>query len=290
MSALLLIDASALIHRFFYALPPLTTPKDDPIGAIYGLCVTLLKIFREQNPDHIAAAFDRPEPTFRDEIFKEYKIQRPKAADELVNQIIRMREVFELFGIPILEKTGFEADDIIGTLVEKFRGAKDLKIIVLSGDNDMLQLVDDKNNVVAQIIRSGLADAKIYDEAAVKEKYGLMPEQLPDYKALVGDASDNIPGVTGVGPKTATPLLQEYKTVEELYENLSLVPEKTVKKFKGQKENALLYKKIAAIRRDVPLEIKLLEDLKTRRLDKKKLIKYFQELGFKSLVERLMNS
>jgi len=286
MKTLLLIDASALIHRFFYALPPLTTPKGEPINAIYGLSNVLMKIFRQQKPDHIAAAFDRPEPTFRDEIFKEYKIQRPKPADELIDQIVRMREVFEIFNVQIFEKVGFEADDVIGTLADKFR-KEDVKIIILSGDNDLLQLVDDKNNIEVHITRSGISDAKKYNEAAVKEKYDLEPGQLMDYKGLVGDASDNIPGLAGVGPKTATPLLKEFKDVEGVFDNLSIVPEKTSKKFAGHKDNALLYKKLATIRHDVPLEPGALENLKAKSLETEKLKKYFTELGFNSLVNRL---
>src|SRR3989344_3816335 len=153
MKTLLLIDANALIHRFFHALPPLTTPTGQPFQAIYGLCGILLKIFKEQRPDYAAAAFDRQEPTFRDEIFKEYKMHRPPTADDLVPQIIRAREVFEAFGVKSFDVPGFEADDIIGTLAEQFRTEPDLKIVILSGDNDLLQLVVD-GKVVAQIVKT----------------------------------------------------------------------------------------------------------------------------------------
>lgn len=287
-NVLLLIDASALIHRFFYALPPLTTPKNEPIGAIFGLANVMLKIIREQTPQYIAACFDRPEPTFRDELFKEYKIQRPKPTDELISQIQKMRSMFEAFDIPVVEKAGFEADDIIGTLAEKFKNA-DVTTRVLTGDNDLLQLVDDKNNIEVQIIRKGLADAKIYNESEVEKRFGVKPTQLVDYKGIVGDASDNIPGIKGVGPKTLVPLLKKFKNIEGIYENLQSIPEKIRKKLEGQKENALFYRKIVTIRKDVPIDVSL-QDLKLGKLNKEKLIKYFNELGFKSLVQRLQQN
>lgn len=286
MKTLLLVDANALIHRFFHALPPLTTPDNQPIGAIYGLCGILLKIFREIKPDYVAAAIDHPAPTFRDEIFKEYKIHRPPTADELVSQLKRLKEVFGQFGVAVVEEPGFEADDLIGTLAEKFKQPKDLKVVILSGDNDLLQLVDDKNNVVAQLIKTGLSETITYDEKGVEEKYGLKPAQIPDYKGLVGDASDNIPGVRGVGPKTAQPLIKEWGSVEELFNSLGIIPEKTAKKFAGQKDVALLSKKLATIRRDAPAPVTL-EDLQARPLDKTELSAYFTKLGFRTLVERL---
>ncbi len=289
MKTLLLIDASALIHRFFHALPPFTTPKGEPSGALYGLCGTLLKILTEQEPEYIVAAFDRPEKTFRAEEYKEYKSHRPPTAPELISQIKRMYEVFELFGVRIVEKPGFEADDLIGALVEKFTQSPELaegKIVVMSGDLDILQLVEGEK-VVGQMFKTGITETVIYDEKAVEERFGIKPAQLPDYKGLVGDTSDNIPGVRGIGPKTAAPLIKEFGTLEEVFENLVIIPEKVAKKLADQKEIALLSKKLATIRRDAPIEVKSLEELKTEPLDKEKLTKYFREMGFKSLIERL---
>lgn len=282
----MLIDASALIHRFFHALPPFTTPKGEPSGALYGLSGTLLKILKEQTPDYIVAAFDRPEKTFREEEFKEYKIHRPPTDPGLVSQIVRMYEVFRLFGVRIVEKAGFEADDLIGSLVEKFKKEKDLRIIVMSGDLDILQLVEGEK-VVGQMFKTGITETVIYDEKAVEERFGVSPAQLPDYKGFVGDTSDNIPGVKGVGPKTAAPLIKEFGSLEEIFENLMIIPEKVAKKFSGQKEIALLSKKLATIRRDAPLDVKSIEELKAKPLDKEKLRSYFQNMGFKSLLERL---
>lgn len=293
MKTLLLIDSNALIHRFFHALPPFTGPDGQPTNALYGLCGVLLKILGgpstssgQQRPDYVAAAFDRPEKTFREEEYKEYKIHRPPTAPELVKQIISAHDVFSWFGIKTLEVPSFEADDIIATLTEKFHKEPNLKIIILSGDLDNLQLVENEK-VVVQFLKTGITETIIYDEEAVEKKYGLKPNQLPDYKGLVGDVSDNIPGVTGIGPKTASTLLKEFGTLEELFDSLAIVTNKTAaKKLEGQKEIAMLSKKLALMRKDVPIEVSL-EDLKTGELDKEKLKTEFQKLGFKTLVERL---
>ena len=288
MKTLLLIDTHALIHRFFHALPPLTTPDGQPIGAIYGICGVLIKIFKEQKPDYIAACFDTPEITFREEQFKEYKAHRPPAPNELISQIKRAPEVFDFFGIRKFAKPGFEADDLIGTLAEKFKNHSELaegKIVIVSGDLDLLQLVDD-DKVLAQISKTGITETVIYDEKAVEERYGLKPNQLNDLKGFLGDQSDNIPGVNGIGPKTATPLIKEFGSVEGVYDNLMIIPEKIVKKIKDHQEIALMSKKLATIKRDVPLEVSL-EDLRAKPLDKKALSEYFEKLGFKSLPQRL---
>lgn len=282
---LLIIDVHALIHRFFHALPPMTAPSGEPVNAIYGLSSVLLKILREQKPDYLAAAFDTPEETFREKEFRDYKIHRPPAADELVSQLKTAPEVFDHFRVKKFAQPGFEADDIIGTLVERFKKEPDLKIIILSGDLDVLQLVDDEK-VLAEISKTGVTETVLYNQAMVEERYGLKPSQLPDLKGFVGDVSDNISGVKGIGPKTAAPLIREFKTVEEVFENLGLLPEKIFKKLEEHKDEAILSKKLATIRRDVPLECSL-EDLKQTTPNKKELEEYFVRLGFKSLVKRL---
>ena len=283
MKTLLLIDAHALIHRAFHALPPLTTPSGEPAGAIYGVSNTLIKILKEQKPDYIAAAFDRPEPTFRKEIFKDYKSHRPPAADELIHQIIKAYELFKKFNIPIFEKPRFEADDIIGTLVNKLKEKDGLKIIILTSDLDTLQLVK-KDDVVVQTPKKGISETVLYNEEAVINRYGLTPSQLPDYKGLVGDPTDNIPGVPGVGPKTASKLLKEYKTLENLYKKIS-GEHKLAEKLLKYKNQAFFSKKLATIRQDVLLEINL-KNLTFNPPENKILIKYFSELGFQSLVKR----
>lgn len=286
MRKLLLIDANSLIHRSFHALPPLTTPKGEPINAVYGLSSILLKILREHQPDYAAAAFDRPEPTFRDEIYKEYKAHRPPTANELVSQLQKAHETFEKFGIKVVEKPGFEADDIVGTLAERFKNEPDIKVVIFSGDKDNLQLVDD-DRVIVELLKTGVSKTVTYDKAFFLQQYGFAPEQLVDYKALVGDPSDNIPGVMGIGPKGATDLIKEYGSVEKIYEEVGLISKKVLQeKLEKNRESAFLSKKLAQIKRDVPLDLTL-DDLRQRTLDKEDLKKYFEELGFKSLVERL---
>lgn len=289
MKTLLLIDANALIHRFFHALPPLTTPTGEPVGGIYGLCGMLLKMLNppisRQKPDYLTAAFDTPEKTFRKEEFEEYKIHRPPTASELVSQIKKAPEIFELFKIKTFAKPGFEADDILGTFAEKFKGESGLQIIMLSGDHDLLQLVDN-DKIVAQIIKTGLTETILYNEATVIAKYGLKPSQLPDLKGLIGDASDNIPGIKGIGPKTANRLLQEFQTIEKMFENIGLIPEKIAKKLRGQENVAAISKKLATIKRDIPIECSL-NDLTAQAFDKKEIGVYFEKLGFQSLIKRL---
>lgn len=288
METLLVIDANSLIHRCFHTLPPLTGPNNQPTGSLYGLASILIKILREQNPAFITALFDRPEPTFRKEIFEEYKIHRPKAPDELVSQIIEAHNLFEAFRIKIFEIPGLEADDLIGTMVENFKKTPDLKIVILTGDLDILQLVEN-NKVVVETIKKGVSDTIIYNEVGVKERYdGLLPSQVSDFKGLVGDPSDNIPGVPGIGPKTTIPLIKKYGSLENLLENGQL--EKIYPKIVKFKEQALLSKKLAQLKCDAPLIIKDLSELKYERLPKEILTSYFEKLGFKSLINRINNN
>ncbi len=287
MNMLLLIDANSLIHRFFHALPPLTTPKGEAIGAIYGVSQVLLKIFREIKPTYMAAAFDRPEPTFREEMFKDYKAHRPPTAQPLIDQIIRCHDTFDKFKVKTFEIPSYEADDIVGTLVEKFRNEPDLQIMIFSGDLDTLQLVEG-DKVVVNFLLKGISETKIYNEVAVGERYtGLVPKQLPDYKGLVGDVSDNIPGVDGIGAKTALTLIQKFGSIETLFEDIALVEEKVAKKIRGQKEAALFSKRLATINRSAPLYFDSLDDLRVSAPNFEELKKYFTELGFESLVRRL---
>src|SRR3989344_1989564 len=284
MKTLLLIDAHALIHRAFHALPPLTSPQGEPVQALYGLSSILLKIWREDKPDYAAALFDRPEPTFRKESFEAYKAHRPKAADELITQIIKSRELFAEFHIPGFEIPGFEADDLIGTLAERFRKVSDLKIVILTGDLDTLQLVEG-DTVVVRALKTGISESMVYDELAVFNRYQLPQAKLTDYKALVGDPSDNIPGLPGVGPKTATALIQKYGSIEALYANLDKEP-KMKEKFGTNHQDVVLYKKLTTIRKDAPLREIDLEELTTSSPNES-LAGYFLSLGFDSLVKRL---
>lgn len=284
MKTLFLIDANSLVHRCFHALPPLTGPGNRPAGALYGLASILIKILREQKPDFIAAFFDRPEPTFRKEMFDAYKIHRPKAPSELVSQIIEARSLFGAFGIKTYEIAGFEADDLIGTAASIFKNVPDLKIIILTGDLDALQLIEN-DKVVVETTRKGVSDTIIYNEEEVKKRYdGLSPCQLPDFKGLVGDPSDNIPGVAGIGPKTAAPLIKEYETLENFLAEGQL--DKNYKKIIRFKETALLSKKLAGIRRDAPLPVKEIFEL-NRDGAPEKITAYLEKLGFPSLIKRI---
>lgn len=291
MKSLLLIDANALVHRSFHALPAFTSKTGKPTGALYGLSNILLKILHQDPPDYIVAFFDRPEPTFRKEMYKEYKIHRPKAPDELISQIIEAHNLFEKFNIKTFEKPGFEADDLIGSASHKFKNEKNLKIIILTGDLDTLQLVEN-DKVVAETLKKGVSETIIYNETAVIEKYGISPKQLPDFKGLVGDPSDNISGVKGIGPKTASALIQEYNSLENFFEKFKKDGSKksdTYQKIIDSKEIALLSKKLATIDIKTPLEIENLNELKYEKIPLEKVIKYFQEFGFESLIKRISN-
>ncbi|MBI4033951.1 MAG: hypothetical protein HY378_00165 [Candidatus Brennerbacteria bacterium] len=285
MKTLLLIDANSLIHRAYHALPPLTTPEGKPIGAVYGLASMLLKIAREERPDYTAAAFDTPEATFRDELFEDYKAQRPKVDEELVGQLAEARNLFREFNIPSFEKPGYEADDIIATLAKKFDGGGNLKVIILTGDLDTLQLVSG-SEVVVKTPKKGVSETMIYDEEAVKERYGVGPGKLNDYKGLTGDPSDNVPGVPGVGPKTASKLIQEFGSLEKLYENLGKTEGKLKEKLLENRGKALLSRKLVELRKDIPLEANL-ESLVFDSPGNEKLTKYFDKLGFQSLAKRI---
>jgi len=284
MKKLLIIDANSLIYRCFHALPPFTDKEGRPTGALYGLASVLIKIFREQMPTHIVAFFDRPEPTFRKEMYKEYKGQRPPAPDELKSQIIEAHNLFENFSVKTFEIPGFEADDLIGTAVEKFKNEPELKIVVLTGDLDALQLIDN-GKIIIETFKKGISDTVIYDSEAVKNRFGILPKQIPDYKGLVGDASDNIKGVNGIGPKTASPLIEKYGSLENFLEEGQ--NEKAYKKIFESQETAKLSKELAIIRRDAPLEIKNLDEIQHQGLQKEKINGYFEKLGFKTLINRI---
>ena len=283
---LLLIDANSLLHRAYHALPPLTAKDGSPAGALYGLSGALLKIIKERHPEYLAAAFDRPEPTRRSREYAAYKATRPKVEEELVDQLIAARGLFQSFGIAYFEKPGYEADDLIASLVGKFRSGVDLKILVLSSDQDLFQLVEgDKIRVEAPI--KGISNTVVYDAAKVEEKFGVPPQKIPDYKGLVGDQSDNIPGVPGIGPKTAAQLIAKYGSVENLiqqFREMGSSESKIAEKLKGNEEQALLSKKLAKLE-GVELDASL-NDL-FFKLDRKNITEYLNRLGFASLVSRL---
>jgi len=277
---LVIIDGNAILHRAFHALPPLTTKRGEPINAVYGLISMLLRVIADLKPTNLIVCFDRPEPTFRHKAFASYQAQRPKTATELTSQFEKAKRVITAFGIPIYEKAGFEADDVIGTIAGKADG----DVIIVTGDRDQLQLVNEKVKVYMPV--GGLANAKLMGEEEVKAKMGVPPKLIDDYKALVGDPSDNYPGVTGIGPKTALKLLNEFGSLDNIYDSLDKIPKVVSQKLKVGTKQARLSKKLATIVRDVPLEINL-EDSGKWDLDSQAALLLFNEYGFKTLTERI---
>jgi len=282
---LILFDGNALVHRAFHALPPLSITKTgEMVNAVQGFASTLLKLLRENKPDYWAIAFDRHAPTFRHEISKDYKAQRPKTPPELVTQIERVHQLAEAFNLPAFEMDGFEADDIIGTISAQ-AVAKGIDTLIVTGDNDMLQVVQPGVRVMSP--RRGFADTVVYDPPAVKEKYGLDPEQLISYKALVGDASDNIPGVKGIGDKTAVKLLQQFHDLDNLYSHINEVePERIRKLLQENHETALQNSQLSAIVTDVPMPFDL-DTCTVSSYDRNKVVDLFRELGFSAMLSRL---
>jgi len=291
---LVIIDSNALIHRAYHALPPLSTKKGELVNAVYGFLLIFLKAIKDLEPEYITAVFDLPSPTFRHEKFDGYKANRPKAPDELYNQIPKVKKVLSAFNVSIFEKKGFEADDLIGTISKTAKKQRnDVEIIILSGDLDTLQLINDSTKVYT--MRKGVKDTVLYDEASVEEKYGgLVPLQLIDFKSLRGDPSDNIPGVKGIGEKTATELIKNFGSLENLYKELERDTEKakTIIKprIKGmllqQKETAFLSKALARIEPDVPLEFRL-SDCVFGEYNRETISKILTEFEFYSLVSKI---
>jgi len=284
---LLIIDAHSIIHRAFYALPPLSAPDGRPIQAVYGLARVLLS-FLDRAPDYIIAASDMKGATFRKEVYDDYKANRAETPDDLAVQIDEAKELFERLGIPFFEKQGVEADDIIATIVEKFGTTPDLRTEILSSDSDLFQLVRG-DSVVIRTFKKGVGDIIVYDENAIFERYGLAPRQMVDYKALVGDTSDNVKGVPGIGPKTASTLLQLFGSVENLYKNLDKVP-KHKEKFEDNRKTLDLGRMLITLKSDVSLPLKSLEELKTQAPNVPSLAAYFNSLGFTSLVRQVENA
>ena len=250
---LIIIDSNSIIHRAFHALPPLTTKSGEIVNAVYGFLLVFFKAVKEFQPDYIAACFDFPAPTFRHEKYKEYKATRLKAPPELYNQIPKTKEALSAFGVQVFEKEGFEADDIIGTIAKLAQEKQGVGTIILSGDTDNFQLINSSTKVYN--LRKGVKDTVLYDENLVKEKYqGLSPKQLLDFRALKGDQSDNIPGVPGIGEKTATDLILEFGSLENIYDNLALITSKIREKLAQNKEQAFLSKELAEINKNVPID------------------------------------
>jgi len=282
---LLLFDGNALIHRAFHAIPPLTLAKTgEMVNAVQGFASTLLKVLNDIRPAYWAIAFDRPGPTFRHEKFEDYKAQRPKAPDELITQIHRVHQLVDAFHIPVFEIEGFEADDVLGTLSRQAE-QQNMETLVVTGDNDMLQIVSPKTKVMSP--RRGFSDTVIYDEAGVEEKYGIPADKLADLKALTGDPSDNIPGVPGIGDKTAAKLLRQFGNLEGIYEHLDEVtPERLQNLLRDHKDLVFRNKELASIITNVPITLDL-DACHVKAYDRNQVVELFRELGFVQLLSRL---
>lgn len=328
MQRLILIDGNALLHRAFHALPPLTNKDGQIVNAVYGFFSMFLRIVEEFSPEYTVVCFDRPKPTFRKALYIGYQAKRPKMSDDLVPQIQMVHEILKKAKVCVFEVDGYEADDLIGTIatqavqgpVSSFSPASapasltvknganavsavgnpstaatphtkdqktDTEVIIVSGDRDMLQLVNNHVKVAMPIV--GITKMTVFTSRKVEEKYGIKPIQIVDYKALSGDASDNYSGVAGVGPKTASSLLKEYVTLEEIYKNLDKIknknPNLSLKLAEGV-ESAGLAKKLAAIVTDAPITLDL-SKCNTANSDKERMKSEFERFGFKSLVKRL---
>jgi len=290
MEKFVVIDGNAILHRAFHALPLLTSRDGQVVNAVYGFFSMFLKILQELKPKYIVVCFDKEKPTFRQSLFVGYQAKRPKMADELVPQIGIVHDVLQKAKISIFEVDGYEADDLIGTLANQVQSSKfkvqSSETIIVSGDRDMLQLVNSYVKVLAPV--KGITEMILFDEKKVEEKYGIKPLQIIDYKALVGDASDNYPGVKGIGPKTAASLLKEYGSFENMYKAINSLPPKISEKLATDAEQAALAKKLATIVTDAPIKLKL-DECSMDKFSIEGARRAFEELGFKSLLKRLEN-
>jgi len=286
---LIIIDGNAIIHRSFHALPPtMTTKTGQVVNAVYGFTLFLIKALSDLKPDYIVLTLDKKDKTFRHLEYQEYKAQRVKAPDELYEQIPLVKKIAEAFDIPIYDLSGFEADDLIGTIAHQVNS--DIKKIIMTGDMDTLQLINDDTQVYT--MSRGITDSVLYGAAEVVARYKLQPNQMIDYKALRGDPSDNIPGVKGIGEKTASELLNNFKTLDKVYEAVDRSSDKIkpriLELLKEHKKEAYLSQKLATIDQNAPIKFDL-EASRCQKLDKAKITALFSDLEFKSLVPRLNN-
>ncbi|MDP9468093.1 MAG: DNA polymerase I, partial [Chloroflexota bacterium] len=280
---LMLIDGPSLVYRGYFALPPLTTSDGALVNAVFGFLQIVLRGMQDLKPDYAIVSFDLGKPQFRFDAYPDYKAGRPSMPDDLRSQFPVVREVVTMMGMPIQELAGYEADDVIGALALQ-AAAAGVDTYIVSGDLDGLQLVNDHIRLLTT--RMGVASTVIYDEARVDERYGLRPEQMLDYKALKGDTSDNIPGVPGVGEKTAIALLQEFGSLDAIYERLDEVKGKLRERLAEHRASAFLSRQIGRIVTDLPVTLDL-ESARTGRYDRRAVAQRFRELEFRSLIDRL---
>lgn len=296
---LALLDVHAILHRAYHALPEFESSKGEPTGALYGLCTMLIKLVKDIKPDYVVACYDLPEPTMRHEQYAEYKAGRQKTDDALVVQLERSKDVFKAFRIPMYSSPGFEADDMLGTIVEQVKNMSkmpfDIDIVIASGDMDTMQLITD-DSVRVYTLKKGIKDTIIYNEPAVRERFGFGPELLPDFKGLRGDPSDNIIGISGIGEKTATELIVNFGSIEDIYKKLKKdeksfekagIKKRIIDLLKNGEEEALFSKMLATIRRDAPIHFTIPEKVWREEINMKEVQDLFVEFEFRMLGVKL---
>lgn len=292
---LVLLDSHAILHRAYHALPDFASPTGEPTGALYGVVAMILKIIEDFKPDAIVACFDLPEPTYRHDAFAAYKGTRSKTDDALIAQINRSRDIFKVFGIPIFEHVGFEADDMLGTIAHQMKDVNDVQVVIASGDMDTMQCVD-KKRVVVYTLKKGIKDTILYDEEAVKERFGFAPKLVADYKGLRGDTSDNIPGIVGIGEKTATDLVTQFGGIDDIYKKLKKdeaqflaagIKPRIVNLLKEGEDEARFSKMLATIRTDAPVSFTMPTTHWQETADTDAILSLFSELGFRTLGARV---
>src|SRR5687768_3845620 len=281
----MLLDGYGLVYRGYFALPPLTTSRGDLVNGVFGFASIVLRGLQDIQPDYLAVSFDLPGPTFRHEQYADYKATRTKMPDDLRDQFPKVREVVKALRIPVYEMPGFEADDVIGTITRQVEAKEDIETTIVTVDLDMLQLVGPRTRLMTT--RSGVENTVMYDVAKIDERFGLRPDQMIDYKALKGDPTDNIPGVPGVGEKTAAKLIREFGSLDSLLSRLDEVtPAKLGDKLREHRDQILMGRELSTIVRDLPIQI----DLEAARLgdyDRDTVVRLFREYEFRTLIERL---
>jgi DNA polymerase I len=281
----MLLDGYGLVYRGYFALPPLTTSKGELVNGVFGFASIVLRGIQDLKPDYLAVSFDLPGPTFRHEQYADYKATRVKMPDDLRDQFPKVREVVKALRIPVYEMPGYEADDVIGTITSQLDPREDLETTIVTVDLDMLQLVTPRVSLMTT--RSGVENTVIYDVDRIDERFGLRPDQMIDYKALKGDPTDNIPGVPGVGEKTAAKLIREFGDLDSLFSRLDdVTPEKLRDKLREHRDQVYMGRELSTIVRDLPIEL----DLETARLgdyDRDTVVRLFREYEFRTLIERL---
>ena len=285
MDKFILIDGNSLIHRSFHALPPLKTSKGVLVNAAYGFFSILLNILKSEDPQYLVVTFDKKGPSFRHKLFTEYKATRQKAPQELYDQFPIVKTILEGLDIPFLEIDNYEADDLIASLARKFGEKGNTEVVIVSSDRDLLQIVDD--HIVVATPDKGYTGSIRFNRAKIAEKMGLTPEQIVDYKALRGDPSDNIPGVKGIGDKTAVQLLKDFGSLDKVYESIPKIDRASVRdKLREHEKEAFLSRELATLIYDLPIECSK-EACSLKDLGRDQFQKMFEEFEFYRLIRRL---